>query len=303
MREFSLTVLDFQLQEIKKIFISEIENKYFHYNYSIYEVDVKFLNVNDFQDYLVTTRIEKKLLLKNIYKLSNDIIELYIENESLEYLKESEEIENSLPSDWKRKLSDRAIAQVKGGFICLRVEERKIRVFQEYYEIGGFNKAYNQDLCVRTNIRDLLRDIELIWRLIEKYYPDVRVDYFKTYCPNLLKETEQTQSKKSTNSNLYYDIFKGNVDDSYNLFNTFLKENNKDDLYNSVSFLVIKMKGNDLIRRDVSYKSIVNFLGAEGLIPVEYHKFNDNASFNNRAQTKGRKILYDNLRIKFLSSE
>ncbi|MDM1352575.1 hypothetical protein HX017_18230 [Myroides marinus] len=178
--------------------------QYFHYNYSIYEVDVKFLNVNDFQDYLVTTRIEKKLLLKNIYKLSNDIIELYIENESLEYLKESEEIENSLPSDWKRNLSDRAIAQVKGGFICLRVEERKIRVYQEYYEIGDFNKAYNQNLCVWTNIRNLLRDIELIWRLVEKYYPDIRVDYFNTYNPNLLNEAEQKPFEYQFNH-----IFKG----------------------------------------------------------------------------------------------
>lgn len=297
MREFSLRILDFQLQKFKEIILNDIQKGYLTYNFSIVSIGVNFLDVIDFENYLVRTKIENDRLLHTIYKVSNDILDIYIDSEDKINFKEKEVIEKSLPSDWKIKLCDRAIAQVKAGFICLRVEEGKIRVYEEYYEIGAFNKIYVPNYDNHKNFISIITDIQLIRNLITEYFPTVREEYLKKYYPELIVGTEQIELESTSNNIFYSDIFKGN--DSLNFFNIFLKRREEDDLFNSVSFLVKKMKEDGMIMRDVSYKSMVEFLEKADLIPMEYMKFNDNHSYNNKADSKIRKSLYTSLKEEF----
>lgn len=190
MRDFSLIIMNFQLEKVKDFFVNDIKKGYMTYNFSIKELDVKFLDVISFEEYLVKTKIEKDVLLHSVYKVSNDILDLYCDSNSIKW-KDGLEIVSSLPDDWKRKLSDRAIAQVKAGFVCLTIEERKIRVFEEPHEIGGFNKVYDFDYCMWTNTNNIIHDIVKIRDLVQLYYPNIKTEYLKKYHADFLKETEQ----------------------------------------------------------------------------------------------------------------
>lgn len=190
MRDFSLIIMNFQLEKVKDFFVNDIKKGYMTYNFSIKELDVKFLDVISFEEYLVKTKIEKDILLHSVYKVSNDILDLYCDSNSIKW-KDGLEIVSSLPDDWKRKLSDMAIAQVKAGFVCLTIEERKIRVFEEPHEIGGFNKFYDFDYCVWTNTNNIIHDIVKIRDLVQLYYPYIKTEYLKKYHADFLREMKQ----------------------------------------------------------------------------------------------------------------
>lgn len=207
MREFSLPVLYFQLQKFKEIFSNDIAKGYLTYNFSIVSIGVKFLDIIDFEDYLVKTKIENDRLLHTIYKVSNDILELYIDSVDTINFKEREVIVKSLPHDWMTRLCNRAIAQVKAGFICLRVEEMKIRVYEEYYEIGGFNKIYAPNLDNHKNLISLINVIQAIRDLISEYFPTVKEEYLKKYYPS---DSTKVDLISMQNKETYPHVFKRN---------------------------------------------------------------------------------------------
>lgn len=296
MREFSLKILDFQLQKFKEIFSNDIAKGYLTYNFSIVSIGVKFLDIIDLEDYLVKTKIENDRLLHTIYKVSNDILELYIDSVDTINFKEREVIVKSLPHDWMTRLCNRAIAQVKAGFICLRVEEMNIRVYEEYYEIGGFNKIYAPNLDNHKNLISLISVIQAIRDLIAEYFPTVKEEYLKKYYPS---DSTKVDLISMQNINPYPNVFIGTDNYRYQFFLKFLSNNSSDDLFNSVSFLVKKMKEDNMIIRDVSYKSIEEFLDKERLIPEEYMRFIENRSFNNKPNSKVRMTLYDSLEEEF----
>lgn len=102
----------------------------------------------------------------------------------------------------------------------------------------------------------------------------------------------------------YPEIFLGNDNTNYDFFIKFLELNKSDDLFNSVSFIVKKMKLDNMIIQDVSYKSILFCLRKIKFIPNDYSRFVDNSSFNSKALSgKARIKLYDSIKEKFLSSE
>lgn len=66
-----------QLSEIKRIIISEIEEKEFTYNYLICEKECSFLDINKLQTYLAEQNINKTIFLKKINILCTEINSLW----------------------------------------------------------------------------------------------------------------------------------------------------------------------------------------------------------------------------------